>query len=144
MEPLSATANTGSDEFEDFHEPEDPEDLTTHASIGAADGTMGSTDASWEAINQVPDSTANSPGGTARAATAPGQPLDTARATGSAMDGPLPPQVMSPSLRIQDLEAHVQRIRKDVDDLKDDDTLTQFATNVVNQMEGISAQALTM
>ena len=89
MEPLSATANTGSDEFEDPHEPEDP-DLTTHTSIGAADGTMGSTDASWEAL-RIPDSSATSRGGMVRAATAPGQPLDTARATGSAMDGPPPP-----------------------------------------------------
>ena len=94
MEPLSAnTANTGSDEFVDPHDPDDPEDLTTHVSIGAADGILGSTSDSWEAINQVSDSTANSPGGTARAATAPGQPLDTAPATGSAMDGPPPPKL---------------------------------------------------
>ena len=142
MEPLPATANTGSEEFEDPHEPEDP-DPTTHASIGAADGTMGSTDASWEAI-RIPDSPATPRGGMVRAATAPGQPSDTARATGSAMDGPPPPQVMSPSLQMRDLEARVQQIRKDVDDLKDDDSLTQFATNVVNQMDGIIQQTLSM
>ena len=137
MEPLSGTANTGSEEFEDPHEPEDP-DSTTHASIGAADGTMGSTDASWEAITRIPDSPAISRGGMVRAATAPGQPPDTARATGSAMDGPPPPQVMSPSLQIQDLEARLQQIHKDVDELKADDTMTQFATNVFKQMEGIT------
>ena len=51
---------------------------------------------------------------------------------------------MSPSLQMQDLEARLQRIRKDVDDLKDDDSLTQFATNVVNQMDGINQQTLSM
>ena len=92
MEPLSAnTANTGSDEFVDPHDPDDPEDLTTHVSIGAADGILGSSNDSWEPINYDPDSTGNLPGGTARAATGPGQPLDTARASGSAMDEPPPP-----------------------------------------------------
>ena len=48
------------------------------------------------------------------------------------------------SLQMQDLEIRLQRIRKDVDALKDDDSLTQFATNVVNQMDGINQQTLSM
>ena len=87
MDPLPSAnaANTGSEVFED---PEDP-DPTTHASIGAADGTAGSTDksSSWESI-RVPDSPATPRGGKVRAASAPGHHPDTARATGSAMDGP--------------------------------------------------------
>ena len=94
MEPLSANApaNTGSEEFKD---PIDTEELnpTTHASIGAADETVGSTSqsSSWETV-RAPDFPATSLGGQGRAATGPGQSSDTARATGSAMDGPPPPQ----------------------------------------------------
>ena len=139
MEPLSAAANLGSEEFVDAHEPEDP-NQTTHASIGAADGTMGSTD-SWEHL-RIPESPATPRGAEVRAATAPGphQPNGPqARATGSAMGGPPPPQVMSPSLQmlLQDLEVRLQQVRKDVDTMKSDDSFAQLAKNVVSQLDGM-------
>ena len=90
MEPFTSAALVV--ESEEFKDPQEIEDLdpTPHASIGAADGTMGSADASWEAI-QLPDSPATSPGGMVRAANGPGQPSDTAWASGSVMDRPPPP-----------------------------------------------------
>ena len=116
MDPNSAdTANSGSDTFLDTNGPDDLIDQTTHASAGAPSGILGSLNDSWEPVNYDPDSTGNLPGGTARAVTGPGQP-DVARASGSATDDPPPPQVMSPSPRMDDLEAYVQQIRKDVDD----------------------------
>ena len=90
-----ATANNGSEEFEDPHDPEDLEP-TTHASIGAAEGTSGSTEASWEHV-RIPDSPATSQGEQVRAATAPGPQTNTARATGSAMDEPTPPHANAPT-----------------------------------------------
>ena len=126
MDLLPAAATTGSDS-----------DPNSHVSVGAADGTVGSTDLSnsWDAL-PVPGSPATPPGGQVGAATAPGH---SARATGSATDRPPPPQVMSPSLQ-RDLEASIQQLRKDVDDIKADDGLSQFAQNVVNQMTGIQDQ----
>ena len=137
-----ATANIGSDEFED---PADPEefDQPTHASVGATEGTSGSTEGSWEHV-RIPDSPVNAQGEKVRAATAPVPPT-TARATGSAMDGPTPPQVMSPSFQIiQDLEARLERLRKDVDELRSDDVFSQFAQNLFNQMEGYTQQMTVM
>ena len=79
MESLSAAANTESDS-----------DPTTHVSIGAAEGTVGSIDISWDTL-PVPGSPATPPRGQVGTATAPGQPAGAARAPGSATDKPPPP-----------------------------------------------------
>ena len=107
MNLLPAAATSGSDS-----------DPHSHVSVGAADGTVGSTDFSnsWD-VMPVPGSPATPPGGQVGAATAPGH---SARATGSATDRPPPPQVMSPSL-LKELEVSIQQLRKDVEAIKADD-----------------------
>ena len=111
-----ATANFGSDEFEDA--TDDPTNQTTHASVGAADGVSGDT--SWERL-RTPDSPATFIGVETNATPAPGR--SSARATGGATDVRPPPEVMSPTLQIylQDLEGRLQQVQRDVDGMRQDD-----------------------
>ena len=90
MDPLPlATAVGSDDQFVDPDEVEESEPAL-HVSVGAAEGTSGSTGDSWEAI-RVPDSSATSPGGLVNTTAAPGL---SARATSGATGEPPPPQYL--------------------------------------------------
>ena len=136
MDPLSLAAAAGSDDqFVDPNEVEESEPAL-HVSVGAAEGTSGSTGDSWEALH-VPVSSATSPGGLVDTTAAPGP---SARATSGATGEPPPPQVMSPSLREKYLEADLQKIRREIETMKSDTANEQFALSIHSQVEGIDQQ----
>ena len=91
MDSQSAFVNYGIEEFQD---PQEPEELntntsTTHVSIGAGSGPVGSNDGSWEAV-EVPDSPPTPLGDQANTADDLGHSNVSDRATGRTMGEPPP------------------------------------------------------